>query len=89
MPWQLHVARQIEKKLARLTAKDQRLILTAIAKLRDDPWNAGLEELKPPLSGFRLRAGNWRVLLALYPTERLIAVTDLQRRTTTTYRKRH
>jgi len=89
MPWQPHVARQVEKKLRHLTPKDQRLILAAVDKLRIDPLACSLEELKAPLSGFRMRAGNWRLLLDLDPARRLVSVADLKRRMTTTYRKRH
>jgi len=89
MPWQLLVARQVEEKLRRLVPKDQRLVLAAIDRLRADPLACSLEELKGPLSGFRMRVGDWRLLLDLDPAQRLVSVADLQRRTTTTYRRRH
>jgi mRNA-degrading endonuclease RelE of RelBE toxin-antitoxin system len=65
MPWQLHVARQVEKKLRRLTPKDQRLLVGAIDRLRTDPLACSLEELKGAFSGFRMRVGNWRLTALL------------------------
>lgn len=89
MAWQLRVARRVEKSLRRLTAKDQRLIRRALEQLRLDPRAARLQPLTAQPTGYRLDVGNWRLMVDLYPDILLVDVSDLLRRTTTTYRKRH
>jgi mRNA-degrading endonuclease RelE of RelBE toxin-antitoxin system len=89
VPWQLRVARRVEKSLRRLAPKDQRLIRRELEKLRLDPRTAHLQPLHTQPTGYRLDAGNWRLMVDLYPDILLADVSDLVRRTTTTYRKRH
>ena len=89
MAWQLRVARRVEKKLRRLPAKDQRLIRRELEKLAHDPRTARLQPLQAQPTGYRLDAGNWRLMVDLHPDILLADVSDLERRTTTTYRKRH
>jgi len=86
--WHVTLARSVERKLARLAPKDQRLILEALDTLRTNPKDADLKRLSGYLTGARLRAGNWRLLLDMEPEQRAIFVCALERRTTTTYRKR-
>ena len=87
-PWTVHVARSVERQLARLAPKDQRLIRAALAQLAADPRSTNLKRLEGHLTGARLRVGNWRLLLDVEPEQRLFAVRAFERRTTTTYRKR-
>jgi mRNA-degrading endonuclease RelE of RelBE toxin-antitoxin system len=88
MRWNIRVAERVHTKLARLAAKDQRLIHRNLEKLRD-PRTARLQPLHAQPTGYRLDAGNWRLMVDLYPDILLVDVSDLERRTTTTYRKRH
>ena len=53
-----------------------------------NPFTGDLERLKNERSAFRRRVGDWRLFFDVYPEERLVEVRDIQRRTTTTYRKR-
>ncbi len=89
MPWTLRIDKRVEKKLRRLTPKDQRLIRGALEQLCEDPYRAKLQPLQHQPTGYRLEAGNWRLPVDIYADQLLIYVADLQRRTTTTYRKRH
>jgi len=88
MPWTLRVARVVERKLQRLAPKDRRLILAALDDLQRDPYRAALEPLKHQPTGYRLRVGNWRLPTDIFADELVIVVSDLLRRTSTTYRKR-
>lgn len=89
MSWTLRVDKRVEKKLKRLNPKDKRLIQNALEKLRDDPHGANLRPLQYQPTGYRLEVGNWRLPTDIYAYQFIIYVADLQRRTTTTYRKRH
>ena len=88
MPWKLRIEKSVTKKLSRLTPKDQRLILEALAALERDPKQATLQPLQHQPTGYPLKVGNWRLPTDIYPELSLIVVSDLLRRTTTTYRKR-
>jgi mRNA-degrading endonuclease RelE of RelBE toxin-antitoxin system len=88
MPWSLRVERSVSRKLRRLSPKDQRLILEALAQLERDPKHAALQPLQHQPTGYRLKVGNWRLPTDIYPELSLIVVSDLLRRTSTTYRKR-
>jgi len=89
MLWTLRIDKRVEKKLRRLAPKDQRLIRNALEQLRADPYHAKLQPLHYQPTGYRLEAGNWRLPVDIYADQLLMYVADLQRRTTTTYRKRH
>jgi len=88
MPWTIRVARTVERKLRRLSPKDRKLVLEALDQLRRDPYSADIEALRSQPTGFRLRAGNWRLPIDVYADELTIIVADVLRRTTTTYRRR-
>jgi len=88
MPWSLRVERSVTRKLRHLAPKDRRLILDALTALERDPQQAALQPLQHQPTGYRLRAGNWRLPADIYLELSLIVVSDLVRRTTTTYRER-
>lgn len=88
MNWSLNIAKPAQKKLARLLPKDQERIRFALELLRNDPYNADIKPLKKYHIGWDKRVGNWRILFDLYPDREHIDVVAIERRTTTTYRKR-
>jgi len=54
-----------------------------------DPFAGDLQRLKDQPAVFRRRIGDWRIFFDAHSQQRLLVVTDIVRRTTTTYRKRH
>jgi len=53
-----------------------------------NPFAGDFLKLKDEVRSFRRRVGNWRIFFDAYPEQRTVHVTDIMRRTTTTYRKR-
>jgi mRNA-degrading endonuclease RelE of RelBE toxin-antitoxin system len=53
-----------------------------------DPFTGDIAQLKNQPTAFRRRVGDWRIFFDVYPERRLIEVSDIQRRTTTSYRQR-
>jgi mRNA-degrading endonuclease RelE of RelBE toxin-antitoxin system len=53
-----------------------------------DPFAGDVERLRNQPSAFRRRVGDWRIFFDVEPDKRLVEVTAIERRTTTTYRKR-
>ena len=77
-PWRLEVHHLFEKKLAKLPRSDRQQILTALEKLQQTPF-----PLAKSLKGrtdWRLRVGNWRILLRVDRKMRVMIAYDLGHR---------
>jgi len=73
--WRLEIQHQFEKKLAKLPRPDRQQILAALEKLEKAPL-----PLAKSLKGrtdWRLRVGNWRILLRVDRKMRVIIAYDL------------
>jgi len=55
--------------------------------MQSNPFSGDIKRLSNAPFNWRRRVGDWRVLYNLDPTQRLILVARVERRTTTTYRK--
>ena len=53
--------------------------------MQDDPFQGDIKRLKGQPTAWRRRVGNYRVVYDLYFEERLIVVSSILRRTSTTY----
>jgi mRNA interferase RelE/StbE len=85
MIWQLHVARRAQKELKRIPGKDRERILAALHEMSENPFSGDIVLLKGQLTGWRRRVGNYRIFFDVYPDISLIDVTDIARRSSTTY----
>ena len=56
--------------------------------MRHDPFQGDVKRLHGQPT-FRRRVGSWRLFFDLYPERFLVDVVAIERRTTTTYHKRH
>jgi mRNA-degrading endonuclease RelE of RelBE toxin-antitoxin system len=56
--------------------------------MAQDPFSGDVARLTKQPTAFRRRVGEWRTFFDVYPERRLVEVTEIQRRTTTTYRRR-
>ncbi|MBZ5617905.1 MAG: type II toxin-antitoxin system RelE/ParE family toxin [Acidobacteriia bacterium] len=83
MNWTLLVAKPARKALGKLPDRDQVRIEQALDQLERDPFSGDIKRLKPP--GWRRRVGNYRIFYDIFPDERRIVVTAIERRTSTTY----
>lgn len=61
MSWEVQIARDARKELARLPPKMQTRIAQAILALENDPFGRGSKKLKNR-DGWRIRVGDYRVL---------------------------
>ena len=53
-----------------------------------DPFSGDAQRLHTQLTAFRRRVGDWRIFFDVYPESRLVRARYIERRTTTTYRRR-
>ena len=87
MLWDLHIADPAEKELDRAPRKDRERILAVLQGMRENPFRGDIVRLKGLPAGWRRRVGDWRILYRLEMDRRLIVVTAVRRRTSTTYRR--
>ena len=85
MAWQLRIAKQAQKNLANVPRKDRERILKAVSEMRENPFKGDIVHLKGEPNAWRRRVGNYRIFFDLNVEELLVDVTDIRRRTTTTY----
>jgi mRNA-degrading endonuclease RelE of RelBE toxin-antitoxin system len=85
MSWNLRVAGRAQKGLKRISAKDQARILAALREMCESPFTGDIAPLKGQLTGWRGRVGNYRIFFDVHPEITLIEVTDIVRRSSTTY----
>ena len=89
MTWQLRIGKSAQKDLARVPRHDREHILEVLRELSRDPYSTrGVARLKAHPTPFRLRVGNYRIFFDLVSDPRIVDVTHIERRTTTTYRRR-
>lgn len=86
---QVIVARSARKDRDRAPARNTERILVALEQMQSKPFAGDTARLRGSGSlDLRRRVGSRRILFAIDLTERTLHVTDVSRRTTTTYRPR-
>ena len=62
--------------------------MRALDEMQRNPFTGDVVRLTNQPAAFRRRVGDWRIFFDADTTARLVEVTAIERRTTTTYRKR-
>ena len=83
--WLVVLAGPARKSLERVPTTDRRRIWLAIEEMEVNPFRGDVRKLKGEHEGFRRRVGDWRVFFDVWPDDRRIVVTAIERRTSTTY----
>lgn len=83
--YRLELTSRAWRQLDRLQGEVVERILAAIQRLRDNPRPPGARKLRGPIH--RVRVGDWRIIYAVFDTDRLIIVGKVARRSETTYEK--
>ncbi len=86
--WQLILRKSAHKTIARAPRPERERLLAALEAMTSDPFAGDVQPLNGQPLAFRRRVGNWRIFFDAHRDGRVIEVTDVSRRTTTTYRKR-
>ena len=85
MLWNLAVVRSAEKQLKKIPAADQKRIVAALDQMRTDPLSGDVVRLNAIAQALLRRVGNYRIFFDIYPAERLVVVSAIVRRSSTTY----
>ena len=85
MAWNLQIAGPAQKEYQKFPTNDQRRVKAALLSMQEDPFQGDIKRLKGQPTAWRRRVGNYRIVYDLYFEERLIVVSGILRRTSTTY----
>ncbi len=85
MNWTVVVAKAAQKELERLPAKDRDKIAAALRSMSDDPFSGDIMKLEGEGSRWRRRVGSYRIFLSIDRVARIVSVSAILRRTSTTY----
>ena len=85
MAWQLRIAKQAARKLKKIPRKDQERIAGAIGEMRASPFRGDIARLSNASAAWRRRIGSYRIFFDVDAEGLIVDVTDIRRRTTTTY----
>ena len=60
----------------------------ALDEMKVDPMRGDVESLAGQRATFRRKLGHWRIFFDKHDEQRVVDIVAIERRTTTTYRKR-
>ena len=83
--YRLELTSQAQRQLDKLSVADLERIVAVIQQLRDNPRASGAKKLRGPIH--RIRAGDWRIVYAVFEKDNLIVVGKIARRSKDTYKK--
>ena len=84
MPYSLKLHRGIEKQLERIPKKQRERLVASMRSLSVEPRPPGCIKLDERL--FRIRAGQYRIIYAVFDDELVVFICKAARRTEATYR---
>ena len=88
MTWTLTFSRNARKSLRRLPADGRRRLDGTFAEMARDPLSGDVVVLKDYPVGYRRRVGPYRIVFDIDQATHSVQVQDVERRTSTTYRRR-
>jgi mRNA interferase RelE/StbE len=86
--WRLTFSRNAQRSLRRLPPEGRRRLDGAIAEMERDPLSGDVVLLKDYPVGYRRRVGPYRILFDIDRATQSVQIQDIERRTSTTYRRR-
>ena len=88
MSWGIRIAKRVGKRMKKFPYDDQKRILMALEEIPNNPYFGDIEKIAGEKNLWRRRVGNYRISYELFSKQHFISILDVDRRTTTTYRKR-
>jgi mRNA-degrading endonuclease RelE of RelBE toxin-antitoxin system len=86
--WKLSLRKAADKTVARALEKERSQLRRALEEMQTNPLTGDVLPLTKERAAFRRRVGHWRIFFDLYPEQQLVDVVAIERRTSTTYRRR-
>jgi mRNA interferase RelE/StbE len=78
--------RDLRKLKERILKQDFDRLGKAIDKLSEDPRPHGVRKIQVPVTAYRIRVGNYRVVYDVDDVKKLVVILQVVRRSETTYK---
>ena len=88
MSWEFRIAKRVSKQLKRIPKKEVLNLMGALDEMVENPYRGDLQKIEGEQNTWRRRVGNYRILYEIFSNKKFVAVLDIRRRTTTTYRRK-
>lgn len=88
MNWDLITDPRARKQLVRIPKKEAEQLTESINELKVDPYAGDVEKVGGEKNAWRRRIGSYRIFYEIYQDKKIVYISDVTRKTTTTYRKR-
>jgi mRNA-degrading endonuclease RelE of RelBE toxin-antitoxin system len=85
MTWAVLVDPPARRSLEKLRPGDRERILDALRGMQVDPFAGDIRKLRGEHEGYRRRVGPWRIFFEADHAARVVYITGIVRRTSTTY----
>ncbi|HXB66959.1 MAG TPA: type II toxin-antitoxin system RelE/ParE family toxin [Candidatus Acidoferrales bacterium] len=85
MTWTIVVAKAAQKQLKGIPARDLDKITTGIRAMAANPFHGDIVKLEGGENGYRRRVGSFRVFFRVDRASRIVQISAILRRTSTTY----
>ena len=86
--WTVSISSSAQKTVLRAPRHERERLRAELDRIAHDPLAGNTVRLQGIPNTARRRVGDWRIIFELDFDRRVVVVTDITRRTSTTYRKR-
>ena len=83
--WGIKIEKAVFKALSKFPRGDREAIITVFDSMPTNPFVGDIEKMKGEEYSWRRRVGSYRIFYDLYVDARVIHVTEVTRRTSSTY----
>lgn len=83
MQYTIEISRRAQRELTKLQVSDFQRISEVIRRLKDNPRPKGVRKIGGSIH--RIRAGDWRIIYAVFDKDRLVIIGKVARRSEDTY----
>ncbi|KKT30086.1 hypothetical protein A3G55_02345 [Candidatus Giovannonibacteria bacterium RIFCSPLOWO2_12_FULL_44_25] len=85
MNWIIFIDGKAKKYLRRIPKQDSGRVREALRELVHNPYAGDIEKMEGKIDAWRRRVGSYRIFYEIYEQRNLIYISEIQRRTSTTY----
>ena len=86
MNWDFQLGNAARRAFRTMPTRDRERINRALIEMKSDPLSGDIVSLRGEYEGlFRRRVGSWRIFFRMKPDVQMVLITDIRRRTSTTY----
>lgn len=83
--WVLQIDPKVAKALKKIPQSSARRITSVMEQLPTNPYTGDIQKMKGEKNVWRRRVGEYRIFYEIIPTDYVLHVFHVERRTTTTY----